>query len=67
MVGEKVRHTVERSIAPIGRRLTISIGMALAQYSHPNPDVAVRMADRGLYEAKRSGRNRLIASADSPA
>lgn len=69
VVGEKVRHTVESRIAPIGRRLTISIsiGMALAQHSHPNPDVAVRMADRGLYEAKRSGRNRLIASADSPA
>ena len=36
-------------------------------YADDVVETAVRMADRGLYEANRSGRNRLIASADSPA
>ncbi len=65
LVGDKVRRAVQNAPAPTNRELTISIGMALADIEHESPDIAVRMADRGLYEAKRSGRNRIIASAAS--
>lgn len=62
IVGEKVRQAMESTPAPIAGRLSISIGLALATVEHDDMDIAVRQADRGLYEAKRSGRNRLVTS-----
>lgn len=44
-------------------RLTISIGVARVEAGETAPDAALSRADRALYTAKRSGRNR-VSSAD---
>ena len=65
IVGEKIRHAVEAGPAPIVGHLSVSIGLALATPNHDDMDIAVRQADRGLYQAKQSGRNRLVATPPS--
>jgi len=60
IVGEKIREAIEVSPAPFVGRLSISLGLALATPDHDDMDVAIRQADRGLYQAKHSGRNRLV-------
>jgi diguanylate cyclase (GGDEF)-like protein/PAS domain S-box-containing protein len=60
VVAEKIREAVEQSIAPTVGRVTISIGATLASAADAEMDVAVRRADAALYEAKRSGRNRVV-------
>jgi diguanylate cyclase (GGDEF)-like protein len=48
--------------SPLGH-VTVSIGIAAAvPTAQTNADVVLRAADRALYEAKHSGRNRLVAS-----
>jgi len=42
--------------------VTISIGATLASAADAEMDVAVRRADGALYEAKRSGRNRVVVA-----
>jgi diguanylate cyclase (GGDEF)-like protein len=42
--------------------LTISIGVASALPSDPDPDALVRAADQALYEAKAAGKNRVMAA-----
>lgn len=66
IVGEKIRQAMESTAAPIASTLSISIGLALAQPDDEDLDIAVRKADRGLYEAKRTGRNRLVAATTPP-
>ncbi len=65
-LAERLRKDVERTIVD-GLRVTISIGVA----EYPDLDVAdeaklVEAADAAMYEAKRSGRNR-VCLADSSA
>lgn len=57
---------IEHASSPLGR-VTLSIGLAstVAQ-AGSGPDRLVEQADRALYQAKRSGRNRIV-SADDPA
>jgi diguanylate cyclase (GGDEF)-like protein/PAS domain S-box-containing protein len=62
---DRLRRTVgERSFAehglPAGRRLTVSIGVAERRPGEPLPALLER-ADAGLYRAKASGRDRVIA------
>lgn len=40
--------------------LTISIGVAIADPAQPDEMVAVKHADRCLYRAKQTGRNRVV-------
>lgn len=59
--GERVRRAIE-ALPPIEdrRRLTVSIGAALYPYDGTSPDELFAAADRRLYLAKESGRNRVI-------
>jgi diguanylate cyclase (GGDEF)-like protein/PAS domain S-box-containing protein len=60
VVAEKIRTTIEQSPERTVGTVTISIGAALADSSDPDMDIAVRRADAALYDAKRSGRNRVV-------
>jgi len=40
-------------------RITISIGVAQPDKKHPTPEKVIKAADKALYKAKRSGRNRV--------
>lgn len=44
-------------------KVTISLGVAELSEDMESPDVLVRKADEALYEAKRAGRNRVVALA----
>jgi diguanylate cyclase (GGDEF)-like protein len=47
--------------------VTISIGVTSCETSHDQPDHIVARADAALYEAKRSGRNRVVYTATGSA
>ncbi|MGE5624099.1 MAG: two-component regulator propeller domain-containing protein [Bacillota bacterium] len=62
---ERLRKRIEElSIPARGQdiRLTVSIGVATADASIESVAALVNQADRALYEAKRSGRNRVTAA-----
>lgn len=64
IVAERIRAAIEESNIPHpgvpAARVTISIGVATAGGKElPDPTALVKAADRALYEAKRSGRNRV--------
>jgi two-component system, cell cycle response regulator len=66
LVGERVRHAVEEASVTDGSQ-TIRVTMSLGAASHPRQNVTkeselVQLADAALYQAKDSGRNRLIVS-----
>lgn len=61
-VAERLRRIVaETPIAPVGT-VTISLGVAHCASDEQDPALALNQADRALYVAKRSGRNRVEAS-----
>ena len=60
-VAEKLRQAVESKPAPMIGRVTVSIGLAEARPEDQSEDVAVRLADARLYQAKSGGRNRCSA------
>jgi diguanylate cyclase (GGDEF)-like protein len=58
VVAEKVRASVA-AITDIKRQITVSLGVAvLSKHTH-KPETLLRQADQALYEAKRTGRNRV--------
>jgi diguanylate cyclase (GGDEF)-like protein len=61
-IGERLRAGVERAFAG-GPRITLSVGVATARGERLRLDEVVRGADRALYEAKRGGRNAVVAAA----
>jgi diguanylate cyclase (GGDEF)-like protein len=65
VIAEKLRESVENHPATIDNKtnisVTISLGVALVEVEHDiNIDLALNNADTALYEAKRSGRNKVI-------
>jgi len=60
VVGEKIRHSVADRSGGLPQRITISIGGACAKVDK-NVDqsiqMLIQMADKNLFQAKRSGRN----------
>lgn len=62
---ERIRVAVERHEIDMGadrQTITVSIGVADLEGSINNVDELLKTADRRVYEAKRLGRNRVIAS-----
>ena len=60
---EILRKAIERSeVISFGKKInfTISVGVAKARETHNNIDDILREADENLYEAKGTGRNRVI-------
>jgi diguanylate cyclase (GGDEF)-like protein/PAS domain S-box-containing protein len=65
LVAEKLRLAVAASPHPLAGTVTISVGVASSSSDHLDAEVTVMEADQGLYEAKRSGRNRITAKISS--
>jgi diguanylate cyclase (GGDEF)-like protein len=65
-VGERLRTQVEKLAIASDRgaiHVTISVGCSsIATTSEPSTEGLVQIADRRLYAAKHSGRNRVVAS-----
>ena len=61
-VGERLRAGVEQAF-PDFPRVTLSVGVATARARHLHLHEVMRGADRALYEAKRGGRNAVVAAA----
>jgi len=66
LVGERLRYAIEESSVSDGAqtiRVTISLGGAsYPQHNVEHDEALVGLADAALYEAKESGRNRLVLS-----
>ena len=67
VTGEKIRAAIEAYEFPFGdrqplNRLTISGGVACFPQDGRNSSELIRAADQALYEAKRAGRNRVMAA-----
>lgn len=62
VLGEKIRLALESSPPEDVGVVTVSIGVAVATPDQDDMDVAVRQADAGLYEAKETGRNKVMVA-----
>jgi two-component system cell cycle response regulator len=62
LLGERLRKAIEKNQRD-NRKITVSIGIAAASEKQPlhTPQSLVKEADDALYEAKASGKNRVIA------
>lgn len=68
-LAERVRNTLEASKVSIGDHklgVTASFGVAMLRPDDREPEDVVSRADRALYEAKASGRNRVVIHDSSP-
>lgn len=61
-LAERIRRKVESTAGPIGRPITVSIGVAYCPEHGTTFDEVFKRADEALYEAKRAGHNRAMAS-----
>ncbi|WP_314588527.1 diguanylate cyclase [Paenibacillus terrigena] len=61
IVAERIRERMETSISPIGRPVTLSIGISSnAEGSEDKMERLLKKADEALYAAKHAGRNRVV-------
>jgi len=58
-IAEKIRATIQKNSCA-GVKVTISIGVSSLEHNVNKPDELVNQADKALYAAKRSGRNRVV-------
>ncbi|MCB1508148.1 MAG: PleD family two-component system response regulator [Hyphomicrobiaceae bacterium] len=68
LIAERIRQRVEAEPIPVagGRQhlgVTISVGVATVESAEDTPETLMKRADLALYEAKRQGRNRVVADA----
>ena len=59
---ENLRRAIENCIFPDVRSVTASFGVAVV-HKNDDPDSLMKRVDDALYEAKRSGRNRVVSAA----
>ncbi len=68
-VAERVRKAVEsenleHQFSPVASYVTVSLGVATKTTSETSPEDLIGLADKRLYIAKDSGRNRYVAESD---
>ncbi len=65
IAAERLRSAIERMIfmpvEGVHVPLTVSIGVAFAEGPHVTPETLLQAADHVMYQAKRAGRNRVLA------
>jgi diguanylate cyclase (GGDEF)-like protein len=61
MLAERLREAVQEA-RPAGIPVTISLGVSAASGEQVDYDTLFRAADAALYDAKRTGRNRVVAA-----
>lgn len=74
VLAERVRRTIEQSPALISvshdgyheLRVTVSIGLSCRNGDEESPCEILERADRALYQAKQTGRNRVVACGCTP-
>lgn len=67
-VAERIRAQIEQTAFPVGRSglsipVTVSVGVSAIQMPGDSVEALMKRADLALYEAKSSGRNRVVAKA----
>jgi diguanylate cyclase (GGDEF)-like protein len=67
LVAERLRANVEGMVIPQVGQITVSLGVATFPLNASSRDTLVVTADRALYEAKNSGRNRVCMPHCDPA
>jgi diguanylate cyclase (GGDEF)-like protein/PAS domain S-box-containing protein len=58
-IAERIRQTIEK-ISCSGVKITVSIGVAFLEVTTNKPEELINQADKALYAAKNSGRNRVV-------
>jgi diguanylate cyclase (GGDEF)-like protein len=66
VVAERLRSRIERTEVPGVGCITASLGVATFPQHASSRELLVTAADRALYQAKRTGRNRVCSPADLP-
>jgi diguanylate cyclase (GGDEF)-like protein len=66
VVAERLRSRIERTEVPGVGCITASLGVASFPGDASSRELLVTSADRALYQAKRTGRNRVCSTADLP-
>ena len=61
IAAERIRIGIEEHVFPRRKRLTVSVGVATFPEDAAEPADLLNRADRALYQAKREGRNRIVA------
>ncbi|MFC4104052.1 sensor domain-containing diguanylate cyclase [Paenibacillus xanthanilyticus] len=62
---ERIRRKVERMATPIGRNVTISMGVASYPVHAETMEALIDAADRAMYLAKQNGRNKTIVASSA--
>ena len=63
---DRLVETLEAAAARGGVHVTLSVGVATTPPTNIEPDELLRHADELMYEAKRAGKNRIVARAVGP-
>ncbi len=64
---EQIRHTAEQSPTPFGEAVTVSLGVTLYHGDDRSMEELLEQADSALYDAKKTGRNRIIVHQEQSA
>ncbi|MEK7772744.1 MAG: diguanylate cyclase, partial [Deltaproteobacteria bacterium] len=66
LLAERFRRSIEDSdfvFKDVTLKITISLGVSGLDKDNNTPELLIKKADESLYEAKRTGRNRVVAHA----